>query len=103
MPINSPWLAARLSTSASRGQVSTRAWIAASAAEALAGKEAPEDFDMAEVAGRTSVAEGLDRSEGVAHGREVARELEGACFADMGQGEPASAAMARSNAAVAPG
>ena len=54
---------------------------------ALAGEQAAKDFDMTEVAGRTSPADGFGRREKVAHRREVARELEGACSADMGEGK----------------
>ncbi len=53
----------------------------------LAGEQATKDLDVAEVAGRTSLAERLGRGEGLTHGRKVARKLEGACLADMGQGE----------------
>ena len=53
----------------------------------LAGEQSAENFDVAQVAVRTSLTEGLGRGKGVAHGRDVTRELEGACFADMGQGE----------------
>ena len=53
----------------------------------LAGEQVTKDLNMAEIARRICLAERLGRGEGIAHGREVTGKLEGACLADISQGE----------------
>jgi hypothetical protein len=55
--------------------------------DGLAGKEEAKDLDVALLSRRESLGEALRRGERLAHGGEVARELEGARLADMGERE----------------